>query len=86
MDEYLKEVGKCDVLDDPTGIYNADESGFPLAPKSKKVVVLKTDKHMYQGRTKSNKMQITVLIAALASGHCEAACYLSGCSTTNSVA
>ena len=84
LDEYLKEVGKHDVLQDPTCIYNADESGFPLVPKSKKVIALKTDKHVYQGGATSNKMQITVLIAASANGHCEATC-LSRCSTTNSV-
>ena len=41
--------------------------GFPLAPKSKKVIVLKTDKHVYQGGVTSKK--IMVLIAASASGH-----------------
>ena len=56
LDKYLKEVGKCDVLEDPTHIYNADESGFPLMPKSKKVIALKTDKHVYQGGATSNKM------------------------------
>ena len=57
------------MLEDPTHIYNADESGFPLMLKSKKVIALKTDKHMYQGGATSNKMQIIILIAALASGH-----------------
>ena len=52
LDTYLKEVGKHKILDDPTQIYNADESGFPLAPKSKKVIALKTDKHVYQGGNK----------------------------------
>ena len=86
LDEYLKEVGKCDVLEDLTHIYNVDKSRFPLVPKSKKVIALKTDKHVYQGGMTSNKMQITILIAASASGHCEAACCLSRCSTMNSVA
>ena len=57
------------MLEDPTHIYNADESRFPLVPKLKKVIALKIDKHVYQGGVTSNKMQITVLIAASASGH-----------------
>lgn len=58
LDTYLKEVGKWDVLNGLTHISNADVSGFPLEPKSKKAHLLRC-----------NKMQITILIAATASGN-----------------
>ena len=36
--KYLVEENAEDILDDPSQMYNADESGFPLAPKSAKVL------------------------------------------------
>ena len=59
----MGEVKQADILQDPSRIYNCDETGFPLAPKMKKVTALKYDKHVYQGRTTANKTQITVLLA-----------------------
>ena len=58
-----------DILEDPTRIYNSDETGFPLAPKSGKVIAHRSNQYIYQGGTSSNKMQITVLIGTSASGH-----------------
>ena len=66
---YLKNTNNEDILEDPTRIYNCDETGFPPAPKSGKVIAHRSDKHIYQGGTSSNKMQITVLIRTSASGH-----------------
>ena len=31
--QYMTTAGYPDIFDDPTHIYNADESGFPLSPK-----------------------------------------------------
>ena len=66
---YLKKMNNDDILEDPTRIYNCDKTGFPLAPNSGKVIAHRSDKHIYQSGTLSNKMQITVLIGTSASGH-----------------
>ena len=42
---------------------------FLLVPKTKKVIASKHDKHVYQGRTTSNKTQIMVLLAVSATAH-----------------
>ena len=56
-------------MEDPSRIYNCNETGFLLAPKMKKVIASKNDKHVYKGGTTSNKTQITVLLAASATAH-----------------
>ena len=65
----MGEVEQANILQDPSRIYNCDETGFPLAPKMKKIIVSKYDKHVYQGKTTSNKTQITVLLAVSATAH-----------------
>ena len=69
FESYLKNMNNEDILEDPTRIYNCDETGFPLAPKSGKVIAHRSDKHIYQGGTLSNKMQIMIPIGTSASGH-----------------
>ena len=46
LDTYLKETNNKDVLDDAVRIYNSDETGFCLTPKSGKVIAMKTDNLM----------------------------------------
>ena len=65
LKDYMGEVKQADILQDPSRIYSCDETGFPLAPKMKKVIVLKCDKHVYQDGTTSNKTQITVCLPPL---------------------
>ena len=65
----MAEVKHADILEDPSRLYNCDEARFPLMPKTKKVIASKHNKHVYQGGTTSNKMQITVLLAAMATAH-----------------
>ena len=69
--QYLVTAGHPYLLDDPTRIYNADESAFPLSMKSSRVVVdvTKTKKHVYQGGSASSKTTITVMLATSAAGH-----------------
>ena len=62
LKDYLGEAKQADVLQDPSRIYNSDETGFPLAPKTKKVIASKHDKYVYQGGTTSNKTHITKLV------------------------
>ena len=70
LKDYLAEVKHADILEDPSRLYNCDETGFPLMPKTKKVITSKHNKYVYQGGTTSNKMQIAVLLAAIATVHC----------------
>ena len=65
---YLGEEGALDILDDPSRIYNADETGFPLAPKSGKVIASVHDSHVYSV-TSSTKHQVTVMVACSATAH-----------------
>ena len=65
----MGEVKQADILQDLGKIYNCDETGFLLAPKMKKVIALKHDKHVYQGGMTLNKTQITVLLATSATAH-----------------
>ena len=67
--DLLEETLKAnDLLDKPACIYNCDETGLPLSPKSPKVVseVGAKDPSCITGNTKS---QITVLACANATGH-----------------
>ena len=68
--QYMVTVGHPYIFDDPTRLYNADETGFSLAPPSGKVLVNKNQgHHTYQAGYPSTKQQITVLLCASASGH-----------------
>ena len=55
------------VKNSPSQIWNADEAGFPLCPKSGKVIAMKNTKDVYS-ITGDSKDQITCLCAASAAG------------------
>lgn len=55
------------VKDQPLQIWNADEAGFPLCPKTGKVLALRNSKNVY-GVTGDTKEQITCLCAISAAG------------------
>ena len=69
LKDYLAQVKHADILEDPSRLYNCDETEFLLVPKTKKVITSKHDKLVYQGGTTSNKTQITVLLAVSATAH-----------------
>ena len=69
LKEFILASNHPKILDDPSRIYNCNETGFLLAPKLGKVIAMKTDKHVYQAGTSSKKMQMTTLICCSASGH-----------------
>ena len=56
-----------DLVDSPERIWNCDESGFPLCPKSGKVIAPQGVRQVYQV-TGSNKQQITTLCCINAAG------------------
>ena len=55
------------VSDDPSRIWNCDESGFPLCPKASKILAPRGTKTVYAACSAS-KQQITTLVAINASG------------------
>lgn len=68
IENFFKEEEFEDVLADPTRIFNADEAGFLLCPKSGKVLgPAKLEEDFYE-RVSSEKEQITVMGAFSADG------------------
>ena len=68
--QYMTTAGYPDIFNDPTRIYNADESGFPLAPECGKVLYdVRNGKHVYQAGLSSSKRQVTGLLCMSAAGH-----------------
>lgn len=67
VEDYLKEKQLFDVLEDPSRIYNGDETCFWLCPKNKKVLAPRGAKNVYeiQHHPKNN---ITVMFTFSACG------------------
>ena len=65
--DFEQFVDTHDLKDKPHHIWNADESGFPLSPKSGKVVTCSSSRAVY-GVTGNTKEQITTLCAVSAAG------------------
>lgn len=65
---FLAERNSLDILDDPSRILNADETGVSLSPKSGKVLAPKGYKNIYVVKKGNEKENITVLIVMTASG------------------
>ena len=60
---YCSALGELDLFEDLTRIYNCDKTGFPLAPKPRKVLVnIANSKHHYQSGFANTKAQIMVLM------------------------
>ena len=72
LDKWYKEFEEFtkfhNLQENPQRIWNADESGFPLCPKTSRVIALKNQRHVY-GVTSDTKTQITTLVAANAAGN-----------------
>ncbi|XP_071083865.1 uncharacterized protein [Haliotis cracherodii] len=64
---YIADKTDSDILHDPSRLYNADESGFPMCPKSGRVLAERGSQTVYNFSA-SDKSQITVLACASASG------------------
>lgn len=64
FDQFLQ---RHEVKDKPTRIWNADESGFSLCPKTGKVIAMKNTRNVY-AVTGDSKEQITTLCVANAAG------------------
>ena len=65
--EFEQFLLQHDLLDKPNCIWNCDESGFPLCPKSGKVLAPQGARNVYH-ITGNNKQQITTLCCISAAG------------------
>lgn len=61
LELFLKHCSATDILNDPSRIINADESGFSLCPKTGKVLGIQ-QKDLNIVKTGNNKENITTLI------------------------
>ncbi|KAG5879968.1 hypothetical protein JTB14_036180 [Gonioctena quinquepunctata] len=62
---YLKEKKYFDILEDPTRVYNGDETCFMLCPKEDKVIAPKGAKNVYQIEQGPSKSNITIILVSL---------------------
>ncbi|KAI4461697.1 hypothetical protein MML48_5g00010854 [Holotrichia oblita] len=68
LKQYLEEQKMMDIFEDPNRIFNGDESGFALCPKSGKVLGPRGFKNMYTVKLSNDKAIITVLFFFNANG------------------
>ncbi|KAJ8940863.1 hypothetical protein NQ314_010550 [Rhamnusium bicolor] len=57
LKSYLLEIHAADLLEDPSRIFNGDESGFSLCPKTGKVPGPKGFRNLYDGKHGNEKDQ-----------------------------
>lgn len=65
---YLSENNLLNILNDPRRVFNGDESGFQLCPKTGKVLAAKGTKNVYNVETDSAKESLTVMFTFSAAG------------------
>jgi len=68
VEDHLLREGLFEILQDPTRVFNADESAFFLNPKSSHVVVGRGEKNVYSIVNTDEKECLTVLINGSAGG------------------
>lgn len=68
LEEYLDSIHQKDILNDPKRIFNGDESGFALCPKTGKVLGPRGFKNLYQIKPSNEKDNLTVLLTFNANG------------------
>ena len=72
MNDYFEKLKKTmegnNLMNNPSQIYNVDETGMPLDHHPPKVVAVKGQKKV-RSRTSGNKSQVTVIACVSATGH-----------------
>lgn len=68
LTQFLRDENLIDVFEDPRRIFNGDESGFALCPKTGKVLGPKGFKNLYSVKQGNEKENVTVLIVFNADG------------------
>lgn len=69
LQKILEDNNSSDVMEDPSRIFNADESGFSLCPKMGKVLAPKGWKNLFNIKLGADKENITVLVTFSANGN-----------------
>ncbi|KAK9694568.1 hypothetical protein QE152_g33436 [Popillia japonica] len=69
LSKFLESKNCKDIMDNPQRIFNGDESGFALCPKTGKVLAQRGWKNSYQIKPGNDKENITVLIVFNADGN-----------------
>ena len=67
--EYLQSSGYEEIMEDPSRIFNGDETSFCLCPKTGKVIAPKGFKNIYQVQAGTEKETLTVLMVFSADGN-----------------
>ena len=68
VQEYLKEEDAADIFNDPARIYNLDEIGMQICPKTGKLLGEKTEKNNYVIASVPEKQSLIVLCCYSANG------------------
>ncbi|KAL7296851.1 hypothetical protein TKK_0010245 [Trichogramma kaykai] len=68
VSKYLTKANALDILDDGNRIFNMDETGVSLCPKTGKVFAHIKKKNVYSIAPGAKKQNITVLCCFIASG------------------
>lgn len=66
--EYFDEEGLSEVIQEPKRMFNADETGFNICPKTGRVLVEKACKNVYEIEKRPAKENITELFTFSAAG------------------
>lgn len=66
--KYLEDENMINILQDPKRIFNGDETGFSLCPKTKTVLAARGTKDVYEVATGNAKENITVMFTFNAEG------------------
>lgn len=69
IEQYLKSKNLFDISNNPSRVFNSDESAFFLQPKGEKVLSRKGNKSVYNAGTNDEKENLTVLVTANAAGN-----------------
>lgn len=68
IENWLIKEELREVLDDPTRVFNGDETSFYLHPKSKEVIARTGSRNVYEVEQASGKQNVTVMFTFGASG------------------
>ncbi|CAG4934889.1 unnamed protein product [Parnassius apollo] len=68
LKEYLASENALEILEDPTRLYNADESGFKTCPESGRVLGPVGMKKFFEVKSGKEKEQLTVMACLNAAG------------------
>ncbi|XP_058817908.1 uncharacterized protein LOC131681221 [Topomyia yanbarensis] len=66
--DWLLENGFFDIMEDPTRIYNGDETSFYLHPKTKEVIARTGSRNVYEVQQAPGKQNVTVMFSFSAAG------------------